>query len=109
MNRPLVGIDADVLRRLASYPFPGNIRELENMIERAIVIGQGKKIRLKDLPLTDHDSYHSAESLSEFEKVFIRQALERSDWNISRTARALGIDRVTLYNKIRKHGLKHQE
>jgi DNA-binding NtrC family response regulator len=50
MNRPIVTIDQGALRRMEVHPFPGNIRELENMIERAIVVGNGKKISLKDLP-----------------------------------------------------------
>src|SRR3989339_363932 len=51
MNRSLITIDSSALKRLEEFPFPGNIRELENMIERAIVVGNGKKITLKDLPL----------------------------------------------------------
>ena len=51
MNRPPITIDASALKRLEEFPFPGNIRELENMIERAIVVGNGKRISLKDLPL----------------------------------------------------------
>ena len=51
MNRQLLTIDAGALKRLQEFNFPGNIRELENMIERAIVVGNGKKITLKDLPL----------------------------------------------------------
>jgi DNA-binding NtrC family response regulator len=51
MNRPLVSPEAAVLRRLEEYSYPGNVRELENMIERAVVIGNGKKITVKDLPV----------------------------------------------------------
>ncbi len=46
MNKPLMTIDSSALKRIEEYPFPGNIRELENMIERAIVVGNGKKIGL---------------------------------------------------------------
>ena len=108
MNRPLVSIDAAALKRLMEYSFPGNIRELENMIERAIVIGNGKKISLKDLPLSQSevDLEIKTESLNEFEKAFIRQILGKYKWNISRSAQALKVDRVTLYNKIKKYGLK---
>ena len=106
MNRPLVSIDQSALKRMENYPFPGNIRELENMIERAIVIGNGKKIQLKDLPIAREEISSSVESLDDFEKTFILSILNKYDWNISRSAKVLKIDRVTLYNKIKKHGLK---
>jgi DNA-binding NtrC family response regulator len=106
MNKPLVSIDPQALNRLETYPFPGNIRELENMIERALVIGNGKKIQARDLPIGKEEISSSIESLDEFEKAFILQILNKYDWNISRTAKALKVDRVTLYNKIKKYGLK---
>ncbi len=106
MNRPPVSIEATALRRIMDYPFPGNIRELENLIERAIVVGNGKKIQIKDLPFTQEMPDSSIESLDEFEKTFILQILNKYSWNITRTAQALKVDRVTLYNKIKKYGLK---
>lgn len=106
MNRPLVTIEPAALKRIMGYQFPGNIRELENMIERAIVVGNGKKIMLKDLPIEKDTIDISVESLDDFEKVFILQILKKYSWNISRTAQALKVDRVTLYNKIKKYGLK---
>jgi DNA-binding NtrC family response regulator len=106
MNRPVVAIDPAAIERLEEYPFPGNIRELENMIERAIVVGNGKKITLKDLPFGKESVDTSFESLEEFEKTFVQQILKKYSWNISRTAKALKVDRVTLYNKIKKYGLK---
>ena len=106
MNRQLVAIESSALKRLQEFNFPGNIRELENMIERAIVVGNGKKITVRDLPLEKAVVTSSAESLDEFEKVFILQILNKYNWNISRTASALKVDRVTLYNKIKKYDLK---
>ncbi|NCA75195.1 MAG: sigma-54-dependent Fis family transcriptional regulator [Alphaproteobacteria bacterium] len=106
MNRPLLTIDQAALDRLALYPFPGNIRELENMIERAIVVGNGKKIMLRDLPFGKEILDNDIESLDEFEKAFIQTILNKYSWNISRTAKALKVDRVTLYNKIKKYDLK---
>ena len=94
------------LKRLEEYEFPGNVRELENMIERAIVIGNDKKIRLKDLPLEKDIVSNSNESLKNLEKKYIFQILNKYSWNISRSAKALRVDRVTLYNKIKKFGLK---
>ena len=109
MNKPMITIDEAALRRMEAHPFPGNIRELENMIERAIVIGNGKKITLKDLPFGKDMIDNSIESLDDFEKSFIRQILNKYSWNISRTAKALKVDRVTLYNKIKKYDLKPDE
>jgi DNA-binding NtrC family response regulator len=106
MNKPLITVEQAAMNRIMEHPFPGNIRELENMIERAIVVGNGKKISLKDLPLSKEVIDSSYESLDEFEKGFILQILNKHGWNISRTAQALKVDRVTLYNKIKKYNLK---
>jgi DNA-binding NtrC family response regulator len=106
MNRPLMTIEPAALKRLEQFPFPGNIRELENMIERAIVVGNGKKITLKDLPIEKTDLAPAFESLGDIEKIHVLQILNKYDWNISATAKALQIDRVTLYNKIKKYNLK---
>ena len=106
MNKPPAVIDSAAMKRLQEFSFPGNIRELENMIERAIVVGDGKKIGLKDLPLEKTFVNSSAESLDDFESAFILQILNKYGWNISRTAKALKVDRVTLYHKIKKYDLK---
>jgi transcriptional regulator with PAS, ATPase and Fis domain len=106
MNRQPVSIDETALKRLREYSFPGNVRELENMIERAIVVGNGKKISLKDLPLEADTIDSSVETLDEHEKNHIFQILNKYKWNISHSAKALQVDRVTLYNKIRKYDLK---
>ena len=108
MNRQPVTIDSAALKRLEEFRYPGNVRELENMIERAIVIGNGKKISLRDLPLEKSIISNSIESLDELEKLHILQILNKYSWNISRTAKALKVDRVTLYNKISKYGLKSE-
>ncbi len=105
MSKSLVNIDSAALKRLEQFEYPGNVRELENMIERAIVIGNGKEIRLKDLPLGKEIVSSNVESLDELEKKHILQILNKYDWNISRSAKALKVDRVTLYNKIKKHSL----
>jgi DNA-binding NtrC family response regulator len=107
MNKPAATIDVAALNRIQEFNFPGNIRELENMIERAIVIGNGKRITLKDLPEEKTvRNNNPAESLDDFERAFILQVLNKYEWNISKTARALKVDRVTLYNKIKKYNLK---
>jgi DNA-binding NtrC family response regulator len=109
MNKPLITIDEGAVKRMGEHPFPGNIRELENIIERAIVVGNGKKITVRDLPFGKDLVDNSVESLDEFEKAFIKQILGKYGWNISRTAKALQVDRVTLYNKIKKYDLKPDE
>lgn len=109
MNRALMAIEPAALKRLEEFPFPGNIRELENMIERAIVIGNGKKITLKDLPIDRPEANPSFESLNDLEKHHILQILNKYNWNISASAKALKVDRVTLYNKIKKYQLKQSK
>jgi DNA-binding NtrC family response regulator len=106
MSRDIITIDPAALMRLQEFEFPGNVRELENMIERAIVIGNGKEIHLKDLPLGKDILNSTVESLDDHEKKHILQILNKYNWNISRSAKALKVDRVTLYNKIKKYDLK---
>jgi len=106
MNMPPVTIDTAALKRLEEFQYPGNVRELENMIERAIVIGNGKKITMKDLPLQRTIVSTSIESLDDLEKKHILHILNKYNWNISHAANALKVDRVTLYNKIKKYDLK---
>jgi len=109
MNRQPIAIDTSAMQRIEEYSFPGNIRELENMIERAIVVGNGKKICLRDLPFGKDLIDSTIESLDDFEKKFILQILNKYNWNISHTAKALKVDRVTLYNKIKKYDLKAKD
>ncbi|MEI6820831.1 MAG: sigma-54 dependent transcriptional regulator [Bacteroidota bacterium] len=106
MNKPTIPIDNSSLKRLMEFDFPGNIRELENMIERALVVGNGKKITLKDFSFEKKFINSSSESLDVQEKNHIAQILLKYEWNISRSAKALQVDRVTLYNKIKKYNLK---
>lgn len=108
MSRDIISIEPAALRHLEEFEFPGNVRELENMIERAIVIGNGKEIRLKDLPMGKEVLQRSIESLDELEKKHIQMILNKYNWNISRSARALNVDRVTLYNKIKKFDLRQE-
>lgn len=108
MNKPVISIESGALKRLTEFSFPGNIRELENMIERAIVVGNGKKITLKDLPLGKETMITSVESLEDLEKNHISQILDKYSWNISAAAKALKVDRVTLYNKIKKYDLNQK-
>ena len=106
MSRNIISINPAAVKRLEMYDYPGNVRELENLIERAIVVGNEKEIRVKDLPFEKENSGNSIEGLQDLEKKHIIQILNKYDWNISRSAKALKVDRVTLYNKIKKYDLK---
>ena len=81
------------------------MRELENAIERAVVVQRGEEIRVADLPLGPTPSKVEELSLAQMERHHIEGVLRQMSGNISESARALGIDRTTLYSKIRKYGL----
>jgi len=106
MSRDLITVEPAALKHLQEMEYPGNVRELENMIERAIVIGNGKEIKLKDLPMGMELMSSSIESLDDLEKKHIASILNKYNWNISRASKALNVDRATLYNKIKKYDLK---
>ncbi len=106
MNKETKFIGKRASKALKNYDFPGNVRELENLIERAIVIGTGDTVRLKDLPLEHVAAKPTWESIQEMERHHIEGILDKYEWNISRAAKALGVDRVTLYSKIKKYKIE---
>ncbi len=108
LNKDEVNIAPSAMKLLVDYDWPGNVRELENIIERALVIGGGKEIATTDLPFTGRESMREQlpKSLKAMEKIHIERVIEEADWNISRAARELDIDRQTLYNKIEKYEIK---
>jgi DNA-binding NtrC family response regulator len=108
MNKAVTDISPEAMKILTQYNWPGNIRELRNTIERAlVVVGKKKRIEPDDLNLLFPPKANPpGNSLEEIEKAHIERILEQSDWNISRSAETLKIDRVTLYNKIKKYGLQ---
>jgi DNA-binding NtrC family response regulator len=108
LNREEKKVSSSALKALMHYDWPGNVRELENVIERALVIGQGKEIVPEDLPFPrkELETKTFPNSLKLMEKIHIERVLGESDWNVSRAARELDIDRQTLYNKIEKYGIK---
>jgi DNA-binding NtrC family response regulator len=103
-------ISPEAMDVLVRYDWPGNVRELVNAIERATVVGTPPAIKPQDLPFqllnNNKKKKSSSGSLASVEKEHIIEILELNDWNISRSAEILGIDRVTLYNKIKKYGLQ---
>ena len=100
MKRPIEGVTREAMALLMSYPFPGNVRELRNLLERAMVVSPGPLIGPADLSIPVGAS-QSDDSLDSVERLHITRVLEQSGGNVSHAARVLGIDRVTLYNKIR--------
>jgi DNA-binding NtrC family response regulator len=110
MSRRPMRFSAEALDALASYPWPGNVRELQNAIERAVVVGHGELVQASDLPLRVTQAPSAGGpgpgSLAEAERAHVRSVLDASGWNITRAARILDVDRVTLYNKIRKYDLR---
>ena len=113
MGRPANRISPAAMQLLTDYAWPGNVRELENAIERAVVLQREEEIQIEDLPLTPSASPPPTAagelSLEEMERRHIQQILDQMSGNVSKAARTLGIDRVTLYNKIRKYDLKRNQ
>ena len=87
------------------------MRELENVIERALVIGKGNTIAPEDLPFSGKEAETDSlpKSLKMMEKIHIERILDEADWNISRAASELEIDRQTLYNKIEKYKIERRK
>lgn len=110
-NRRINMISKDALDKLIRYDWPGNVRELENVIERAVVLCRGPVIEAKDLPLSAEpdESAGGAESMQQMEKIHIKKVLEKTDWNLSETARRLDIHRNTLRLKMREYGITKRE
>ena len=108
MNIEMPEVSLQAMDRLKSHDWPGNIRELANTIERSIVLAQGSVIRPEHLsvPFSSHGPSTQNASLDEIAREHIRKVLESNDWNISKAAFLLQIDRATLYNKIKKYGLR---
>ncbi len=114
-------ISDDAMRCLESYTWPGNIRELQNIIERLAILASSEEISVDDLPvkiqgsapaLATHAPRVPATGLSfngvveEIERDLIRQALEHTGWNKNQAAQLLGLNRTTLLEKIRKRGVQ---
>jgi len=111
LGKEIAGLAPEVLEVLQNYPYPGNVRELENIVERAVALADERTIRLKDLPSDlQRLSVKSLEprewpSLEEKEREYIRRVLMETDDQKALAAQILKIPRTTLWRKLKKHGL----
>jgi DNA-binding NtrC family response regulator len=106
-SRPVPQISPEALEVLMRYEWPGNVRELENAVERALVVGRSGEIRPADLAFQFHaEEAPHGRTLDDVERAHIERILRETQHNLSRAARILDIDRTTLYNKLRKYGLR---
>ncbi|MCC6334354.1 MAG: sigma-54-dependent Fis family transcriptional regulator [Myxococcales bacterium] len=129
LNKKIEGISNDAMIRLQAYPWPGNIRELENLMERVLLFADGPRIELGDLPEPVRGGVHAPthvpgdavpqpgekplkdvlkEKQAEIEKSFIVQALQRTDGNVTRAAKLLQISRKSLQTKMKEFGLRDE-
>jgi DNA-binding NtrC family response regulator len=110
MGKEIRGVSEEAMKIMIDNDWPGNARELRNVIERAMVVAKGNIITETDISLHSaaRGVNHKTKSLEEIEKEHIRVVLNENQWNIVRSAQTLEIDRVTLYNKIKKFDLKKE-
>jgi two-component system response regulator AtoC len=113
-GKQVEGISEESLQYLLEHDWPGNVRELENVIERAVTVNKGGIILPADLPpqllkKTDMEDALVQRTLQDVERVHILHILMENGWNIQQSARILGIDRSTLYAKMRRYGMKRNQ
>ena len=118
-NRPVTGFSDEAIAALEGYAWPGNIRELQNVVERAVLLGKGELIVPADLPreiaggttvrATRGGHRTLKEALEEPERQIILEVLEANQWNRNATADSLGVNRTTLYKKMKRLGLEDEQ
>lgn len=110
-NQPDIVFDINIAKHLENYPWKGNVREMENKIERALILSENNIITVNDLDILDFDEslIDDENPLSEMEKNAIEKSLLKNNRNISKTAEELGLSRASLYRRIEKYGLKNIE
>ncbi len=110
MNKRILRVAPRAMNLLQQYDWPGNVRELENAVERAMVVAQEPELRDEDFTLKLHPNGNQlGRTLEDVEKAHILRVLDECGGNQTRAAEALDIDRVTLYNKLKKYGWKKPE
>ncbi len=116
-NRDVHGVSADALEVLVRYDWPGNVREMENIIQRSVVLAGGPVLQLQDLPLDlalpETGAWYGEDTglplrvaREQFERQYVLRVLERVGWNQSRAARVLGLHRNTLLVKLLGWGIR---
>ncbi|MBF0354864.1 MAG: sigma-54-dependent Fis family transcriptional regulator [Alphaproteobacteria bacterium] len=116
MEKRISGLSADASARLQEWPFPGNVRELKNMIERAVALCDGSRLEVHDLfsAVLQREKSTGSESLSlkaaveEAEREVIRLTLERCNGAVGQAAELLGISRKSLWEKMRRYGIQKE-
>jgi DNA-binding NtrC family response regulator len=118
MNKNIKGIDNKVIQALLHYNWKGEVRELENIIERAVIFCEGDYLSLSDLPdfvyqdsviVEENRSKSLKDAVKEFEKIYIRQELNRLSFNKEDAAKSLGISVSSLYRKMEELGIDSQK
>jgi DNA-binding NtrC family response regulator len=106
-NKPSLKINQPAQDKLLKYAWPGNIRELQHTIEKAVILSEGNVLKPEDFfmrPILSGKTSETELTLEEMEKRMINLAIEKNNGNLSAAAEQLGITRQTLYNKIKKNG-----
>jgi len=127
LGKDITGFDDTAVQRMTLFDWPGNVRQLRNVIERAVILCESDQITLKELPVFSdgHDFGRLVDAVpstneelkrlkkeirkkatDQIEANFIRSALERCDWNITRAARDTGLQRTNFQTMMKKHGIK---
>jgi DNA-binding NtrC family response regulator len=107
-RKTLSGFESPAMQTLLDHPWPGNIRELDHAIERAVLMSEGGAIRARDLGLRldrEGSSRLDEMSLEDVEQFLIKKTMARYDGNVSQVAKALGLSRSALYRRLQRHGL----
>ena len=106
-SRSVPQIAQEAMDLLMQHDWPGNVRELENAVERALVVGRGHEIKPADFSFQfQPGTLQGGRTLDDVERVHIERILRETENNLSRAARILDIDRTTLYNKLRRYGMR---
>jgi len=106
-SRPVPQVAPEALDALASQSWPGNVRELENAVERALVVSRGGELKASDFSFQFQGGEPTGgRTLDDIERAHIERVLRETQHNMSRAARVLDIDRTTLYNKLKRYGLR---
>ena len=108
---PLKRVSSSTLKRLEKHNWPGNIRELQHSVERAIIMSESQVLEPNDFFISQLEDNSSSDlsattlNLEETEKILIRKVIDKHGGNISKAAKELGLTRASLYRRIEKYGL----